>query len=120
MALFGIKKKDAPVVYPEKTYIYKQSKNYRGYKRIRLTSYNYQPAQDGIRALSGADLSEADIKITVVDKPGEPYATVMVGPHLAGTIFRSSFDRFDDLRDGKVVGVRLEVRDGESYLFYKV
>lgn len=116
MALFGKKKSE----YPETSYTYKQSEDYQGYKRIKLSSYNYKPAQDGIRALSGKDLTGSTIKITVVSKPGAPYATVMVGKHIVGTIFKTSFDKFTSLKNGKVDGIRLEIQDGDSYLFYHI
>lgn len=116
--LFKKKKPTAPK--PDAVFSYPQTKNYRGFKRIKLTSYGYQPAQDGIAALSGVDLTDATIDILMVDKPGSPYAIVKVGPHHVGTIFSSNFDQFGALLSGKVTAVRLEIRDGESFLFYKV
>jgi len=116
--LFKKKKPTAPE--PDAVFTYPQTKNYRGFKRIKLTSYGYQPAQDGIAALSGVDLANATIDILMMDKPGSPYAIVKVGPHHVGTIFKSNFDQFGALRDGKVSAVRLEIRSGESFLFYKV
>ncbi len=116
--LFKKKKPTAP--NPDAVFTYPQTKNYRGFKRIKLTSYGYKPAQDGIAAVSKMDLTDATIDILLVTKTDSPYAIVKVGPHHVGTIFSSNFDHFGALLDGKVSAVRLEVRDGESYLFYKV
>jgi hypothetical protein len=115
--LFKKKKPTAPE--PDAVFTYPQTKNYRGFKRIKLTSYGYQPAQDGIAALSGSDLSDATITIAVfVDE--YPRAVVSVGQYEVGTIWQHSFNQFGTLLDGKVSAVRLEIRDGESFLFYKV
>lgn len=115
--LFKKKKPTAPT--PSAVFNYPQTKNYRGFKRIKLSSYGYQPALDGIAALSGSDLSDATITITVfVDE--NPRAVVSVGQFEVGTIWQHSFNQFGALLDGKVSAVRLEIRDGESFLFYKV
>jgi hypothetical protein len=45
---------------------------------------------------------------------------VCVGQYEVGTIWKRSFDQFGALLGGKVTAVRLEIRDGESFLFYKV
>ena len=119
MALFNIGRKTKSG-YPETNYIYTQADTYRGYKRIKLSSYGYKPAQDGIKAVSRMDLSGADIKIVVCDKPDSPYALVLVGKHHVGTIFKNSFDKFNDLKNGKVDSIRLEIRDGDAYLFYHI
>ena len=104
---------------PEAFYVYTQAENYRGFKRIKLSSYGHKPAEDGIRALADADLTGADIRISIYGGDS-PRAAVSVGSHEAGTIWKHSFDKFASLRNGKVTAVRLEIRDGESYLFYKV
>lgn len=118
--LFKKKKKvTAPAApKPSAVYSYPQTQNYRGFKRIKLSSYGYQPAQDGIAALSGADLSNATITISVI-LDEYPRAVVSVGPHVVGTIWKRNFDQFGALLDGRVSAVRLEINDGDSYLFYK-
>lgn len=119
MGLFNKKKKTAPAPTPSAFYIYNQTENYRGFKRIKLSSYGYEPALDGIRALTDVDLTDAEIKISIFDGDS-PRAVVSVGKHEVGTIWQHSFDKFHALRSGKVEAVRLEIRDGESLLFYKV
>ena len=87
--LFKKKKPTAPT--PSAVFNYPQTKNYRGFKRIKLSSYGHQPALDGIAALSDADLSDATITINVfVDD--NPRAVVSVGQHEVGTIWKRSFD----------------------------
>lgn len=104
---------------PEKFYIYNQTENYRGFKRIKLSSYGYKPTEDGIRALADADLTGAEIKMSIFG--GEyPRAVVSVGKHEVGTIWEHSFDKFPALKSGKISALRLEIRDGSAYLFYKV
>ena len=104
---------------PDTFFVYTQTENYRGFKSIKLSSYGYKPAEDGIRALADADLTGADIKISIYGGDS-PHAVVSVGKHEVGTIWKHSFDKFTALKNGKFVAVRLEIRDGESYLFYKV
>lgn len=119
MSLFNFGKKSKSG-YPETTYTFTQTENYKGFKRIKLTSYGYEPAQAGIKAVSKMDLTGKDISIIVVDKPSSPYAIVKVGKHHIGTIFKNSFSDFSKLKTGKVSAVRVEIRDGESFIFYKV
>lgn len=118
--LFKKKPKQQKQETPAITLTYTQSEHYRGFKRIKLSSYGYKPALDGIRALTDADLSGADIKINVF--AGEnPRAVVSIGRHEVGTIWEYSYgDVYKALKNGKVAAVRVEIRDGESYLFYKV
>lgn len=116
--LFKKKKKTAPK--PDAVFTYPQTKNYRGFKRIKLTSYGYQPAMNGIAAVSKMDLTDATIDILLVTKTDSPYAIVKVGPHHVGTIWKRNFDQFGALLDGRVSAVRLEINDGDSYLFYKI
>lgn len=104
---------------PDVFYVYTQTENYKGFKRIKLSSYGYQPALDGIRRLADADLSGADIKISVFGGDS-PRAVVSVGKDIVGTVWQRSFDKFSALKNGKVSAVRLEIRDGDAYLFYKV
>lgn len=104
---------------PDKFYIYTQAEHYRGFKRIKLSSYGHKPAMDGIARLADADLTGADIKISIFG--GEyPRAVVSVGKYEVGTIWEHSFDKFPSLKSGKVSALRLEIRGGDSYLFYKV
>ena len=104
---------------PDVFYVYTQTDNYKNFKRIKLSSYGYRPALDGIRRLADADLSDAEIKISVFGGDS-PRAVVSVGKDIAGTIWQHSFDKFSALKNGKVSAVRLEIRDGDAYLFYKV
>lgn len=108
-------KKEKPIA----VFSYTQAEHYRGFKRIKLSSYGYAPALDGIKALADADLSGADIKISVFGGDS-PRAVVSVGKDIAGTVWQHSFDKFSALKNGKVSAVRLEIRDGDAYLFYKV
>lgn len=104
---------------PTAVFSYAQAEHYKGFKRIKLSSYGYQPALDGIRRLADADLSGAEIKISVFGGDS-PRAVVSVGKDIVGTIWKHSFDKFSALKNGKVSAVRLEIRDGDAYLFYKV
>ena len=103
---------------PDVFYVYTQTENYKGFKRIKLSSYGHQAALDGIHRLADADLSGAEIKISVFGGDS-PRAVVSVGKDIVGTIWKHSFDKFNAMKSGKVDAVRLEIRDGESYLFYK-
>lgn len=117
MSLFG-KKKKKPVAKPAAFYIYTQTENYRGFKRIKLSSYGHAPAEGGIRKLTGKDLTGANIKISIFEDE-YPRAVVSVAGNEVGTIWKHSFDKFNDVKSGRIEAVRLEIRDGESYLFYK-
>ena len=103
----------------EAVYTYPQTEDFRGFKRIKLSSYGYKPAEDGIRALAGKDLAGSDIKLSIY-MDDSPRAMVSVNGTAVGTIWKHSFDKFTTLKNGKIVAVRVEIRDGESYLFYKV
>ena len=117
--LFGKKKKQtAPAAEPVAVYTYPQTKNYRGFKRYKLSSYGYEPAQVGIKWLSGSDLSDATITMSIF--MDYPRATFSVDGNVVGAIWEHSFDNFPALRDGKVSAVRLEIRDGDAYIFYKI
>lgn len=111
------RKKKEPV--PDVALTYTQSENYRGFKRIKLSSYGYKPAEDGIQALTGKDLAGSDIKLSIY-MDDSPRAMVSVNGTAVGTIWKHSFDKFTTLKNGKIAAVRVEIRDGESYLFYKV
>ena len=101
---------------PAAIYEYTQAENYKGFKRYKLSSYGHQAALDGIQALSDADLTGANINISVYD--GEyPRAVVTVNNHEIGTIWKDSFDKFNAIKTGKLAAVRVEIRDRDSYLF---
>lgn len=110
------RKKKEPA--PDVAFTYTQSENYRGFKRIKLSSYGYKPAEDGIQALTGKDLAGSDIKLSIY-MDDSPRAMVSVNGTAVGTIWKHSFDKFTSLKNGKITAVRVEIRDGESYLFYK-
>ena len=114
MMLFKKKEKPSPGI----VYDYIQSENYRGFKRYRLSSYGNKSAQDGIAALSGKDLTGAEIRIAVKNVDKTECAVVSVGKREVGVIWKDSFDRFQDLKQGSIDKVRVEIRDGDSYLFY--
>ena len=103
---------------PDVTFTYPQAENYRGFKRIKLSSYGYKPAEDGIQALTGKNLAGSDVKLSIY-MDDSPRAMVSVNGTAVGTIWKHSFDKFTTLKNGKIVAVRVEIRDGESYLFYK-
>ena len=104
---------------PDVFYVYTQTENYKGFKKIKLSSYGYQPSLDGIRRLADADLSGTEIKISIYGGDS-PRAVVSVDKDIAGTIWQHSFDKFSALKNGRMSAVRLEIRDGDAYLFYKV
>ena len=104
---------------PAASYTYTQAEDYKGFKRLKLSSYGHEPAEAGIRALSDADLTGAKIKIDIFEDD-YPRAVFSVGKHEVGTIWKRSFDKYTALKNGKISAIRLEIRDGESYLFYKV
>ena len=110
------RKKKEPV--PDVAFTYPQSEHYRGFKRIKLSSDGYKPAEDGIQALTGKDLAGSKIKISIF-MDDAPRAMVSVNGTAVGTIWKHSFDKFTTLKNGKIAAVRVEIRDGESYLFYK-
>ena len=110
------RKKKEPV--PDVAFTYPQSEHYRGFKRIKLSSHGYKPAEDGIQALTGKDLAGSKIKISIF-MDDAPRAMVSVNGTAVGTIWKHSFDKFTTLKNGKIAAVRVEIRDGESYLFYK-
>ena len=110
------RKKKEPV--PDVAFTYPQSEHYRGFKRIKLSSYGYKPAEDGIQALTGKDLAGSKIKISIF-MDDAPRAMVSVNGTAVGTIWKHSFDKFTTLKNGKIAAVRVEIRDGESCLFYK-
>lgn len=114
--MFFRKKKKEPT--PDVAFTYPQSEHYRGFKRIKLSSYGYKPAEDGIRALTGKDLAGSDVKLSIY-MDDSPRAMVSVNGTTVGTIWKHSFDKFTTLKNGKIAAVRVEIRDGESYLFYK-
>ena len=105
---------------PAAVFSYTQAEHYRGFKRIKLSSYGYAPALDGIKALADADLSGSRIEVSIYG--GEyPRAAVSVGKHEVGTIWEYSYgDVYKALRSGKVAAVRVDIRGGDAYLFYKV
>ena len=102
---------------PKAVYTYPQTEDFRGFKRIKLSSYGYKPAQDGIRALTGKDLSGSKIKISIF-ADDNTRAVVSVDDHILGSIWER-FDNFDLLRRGKIAAVHLVVEDGDAVLFYK-
>ena len=104
---------------PDVAFTYPQSENSRGFKRIKLSSYGYKPAEDGIQALTGKDLAGSDVKLSIY-MDDSPRAMVSVNGTAVGTIWKRSFDKFASLKNGKMTAVRVEIRDGESYLFYKI
>ena len=107
-------KKEKPIA----VFSYTQAEHYRGFKRIKLSSYGYAPALDGIKALADADLSGSRIEVSIFGGDS-PHAVVSVGSHELGTVW-DRYDAFDALRSGKVAAVRVDIRDGDAYLFYKV
>ena len=103
---------------PAAVFSYTQAEHYRGFKRIKLSSYGHEPAMNGIKTLADADLSGSVITVSIYG--GEyPRAVVSVGSHELGTVW-DRYDAFDALRSGKVAAVRVDIRDGDAYLFYKV
>lgn len=104
---------------PAAVYSFTQTENYRGFKRTKLSSYGYKPAMDGIAYLSNVDLTGAEIKISIYG--GEhPRAVASVGSHEAGTMWEYNSTAFGLFKNKKVEAVRLEIRDGDAYLFYKM
>lgn len=103
---------------PAAVFGYTQAERYRGFKRIKLSSYGHAPAMNGIRALADADLSGAVITVSIFGGDS-PRAVVSIGSHELGTVW-DRYDAFDALRSGEVAAVRVEVRDEDAYLFYKV
>ena len=70
---------------PDAFFVYTQTENYRGFKRIILSSYGHKPAMDGIHFLADVDLTGAEIKISIYG--GEyPRAVVSVGNHEVGIL----------------------------------
>lgn len=118
--MFGFKKKNIPSSpKPLVAYTYKQSATNDGFRRIKLSSHGYQPAMDGILALAGADLTNADITVNIFGGDS-PRGVVVVDGHEVGTIWETSFDKFKQLTEGGIDSIRIEIRGNESYLFYKV
>lgn len=112
------KKKPKSHDYDTTERVYIQSDSFRGFKRTKLTAYGYNPALDGIKALTGKDLKGAEITTIFVEKPKAPYLLIMVGNHHVGTLF-DNFSGLDLFRNGSVKAVHLDIKDGNAYLFYK-
>ena len=111
-------KKKPTLAKPNHFFDYTQAAGRNGLKHIKLSSYGYKPALDGISALSGKDLTGANIKLSVFGGDS-PRIVVSIGKHHVGTIWKDSFDRFNDAKNGKIITVAVEISNGESYLYYK-
>lgn len=116
MSLFGKKKKN--VLRPSAFYVYVHSDHYRGFKRYRLSTYGHVPAMNGLRALSGKSLTGASVKLSVYEDE-HPRIVVSVGKYEVGTLWAHSFDRFNDVKNGLIEKVHLELYDDGAYVFLK-
>lgn len=122
--MFGFKKKSQQKtqkqterIDSEKSMTYKQSHSFRGFKRIKLSSYGHKPSLDGIAAFTDKDLSEATITVRVI-KGENSRAEVYVDGQQVGTVWADSWTEcFEDLKNNRVDKVMVLIQDGESYLF---
>ena len=113
MSIFNRKKRQPGVVA---TYTFTQAESCRGFKRVKLSSYGHKPAEDGIRALSGKDLSGKVIAVDII-KDKYPRAVFSVGKHEVGTIW-DRYDCFAPLARGQIRAIRLEIADESAFLYY--
>ena len=117
--MFGFKKKKEQKKTETKAseYNYEQSKNYRGFKRVKLSSYGHKLSEAGIAVLTGSDLSDAAINIRVIADQ-YPRVEVRVNGNQVGTIWkRSNEEYYQWFKSGSVDKARVEISDGDSYLF---
>lgn len=115
MKLFNFGKEPAPTAI----YKYTQTENYRNFKRIKLSSYGYKTAEKNIKELANKDLTDATIEIKIFDDK-TPRAEVYIMRRQVGTIWPRSFDKYSSMKRGGIKGARIEIRDGDAYLFYKI
>ena len=123
--MFGFKKKSQQKtqkqterIESEKSITYKQSHSFRGFKRIKLSSYGNKESLDGIAAFTDKDISEATITVRVI-KGENSRAEVYVEGQQVGTVWADSgwAEYYEDLKNNRVDKVMVRIEDGESYLF---
>lgn len=107
------KKSAAPAAW---SFTVPHSNNFRGYKRLKLSTYNDPEALSGIKHI--AQISDID-QVRFVEIPGHNGINVFVDKFKAGTIWRDSWtDYYKAIRSEKVEKVHLNV-ENEAYLFIK-
>lgn len=116
---------------PSKTLLsmtFKHSKGFRGFKRIRLTTYGDKVAQKNIKKLLDAEISDVTLTVKVDNKNfTEPEYLIDVavdGLHIGTHYANGDNSRIDAVRSGMVDKVHIRLEDGgdrfNSYLFIHI
>ena len=102
------------------TLTYQHSEHFRGFKRIHLSTYGFQPVQDGIRSIIGSPIAVVELQL-IRDNASftEPIRVLKVfadGVHI-GTYFENSPNQYlDMLLDNQIDKVHIELEDaGDRY-----
>ena len=103
---------------PFASYTYTQSDDRSGFRRVKLSSYGHKPAENGIRALAGSDLSLKVIKVDIY-KDAYPRAVFSIGRHELGTIW-DRYDCFKPIAKGQARAMRIEIDSGDAFLYYLI
>lgn len=110
--------------------MFKQSKNFRGHKRFRMTIYGYGPTEQGMRDFmaAGGDLELANILLRGRRADNNEFLDVIVNGHLIGSIpnwtVNEDEKKFlqDNLYSGKITSAHVRVDETNrivAYLFLK-
>ncbi len=114
-------------------YSFKQSDTFRGYKRIHLSTYKYEPIQKGLKAVRkknpdyhlGSDKPKYiyDFANKTITIKKSAYAEdgacmlIMVDNNHVGTIFDNNNNEqiINDFETGKIEAVYLKIDQGQEY-----
>ena len=131
MALFRRKQKTAPannepVVLWNKTFT--QSGSFRGFRRIKLTTYGEDLVQDTLAyfAQSGYNFKGCTIKLESLSITGTftdrllRVVNVFVDGKRIGCVYDNGTSQYDLLANSEYDKVHLRVEDGEVYLFVHI
>lgn len=96
---------------------YIQTPYLRGSDCIKLASYDYKKAEDGIAAVSSLDYHK--LKVTATIYAGKhPRVEIFLDQHQIGTIWQRSWpDHYDDFKSRRIEKVSAKISDGQSWLF---
>ena len=123
MALFNRKKKAEPApapVQPSFTLTVPHTKNYRGFKRIKLATYKDPYAEAGIKFVKGSEIKGITFEEYLYENTS-PLMRVYADGNQIGTIWSSSWQEyFDMIRSGHCTKASVSFADsGDVMLFVK-